>query len=70
MNEPFFNPPHGTLEDWISSESIHFSLDLPITFKSTVDKVIASLGDNVKMLGLGEALHGLEVILIIRNRFF
>jgi erythromycin esterase-like protein len=32
--------------------------------------VIASLGDSVKLLGLGEALHGGEDILILRNRLF
>ena len=40
------------------------------TFNAAVDKVIASLGDAVELLGFGEALHGGEEILILRNRLF
>ena len=35
-----------------------------------MDKVVASLGDSVELLGLGEALHGGEEILMLRNRLF
>jgi erythromycin esterase-like protein len=41
-----------------------------MTFSAAVDKVIASLGDPVELLGFGEALHGGEDILILRNQFF
>ena len=61
---------HATLDDWIESEAISFSLDSPETLNPAIDRVIASLGDQVKLLGLGEALHGGEDILILRNRLF
>jgi erythromycin esterase-like protein len=41
-----------------------------MTFSAAVDKVIASLGDPVELLGFGEALHGGEDILILRNQLF
>jgi erythromycin esterase-like protein len=41
-----------------------------MTFEAAMDMVIASLGDSVELLGLGEALHGGEDILILRNRLF
>ncbi len=63
-------PAHATLDDWIAREAIPFSIDSPKTFNATVDKVIASLGVSVELLGLGEALHGGEDILILRNRLF
>jgi erythromycin esterase len=63
-------PAHATLDDWIASEAIPFSLDSSETFNPAVDRVIASLRDSVELLGLGEALHGGEDILILRNRLF
>jgi erythromycin esterase-like protein len=63
-------PTHATLADWIAREAISFSLDSPQTFNTAVDRMIASLGDSVELLGLGEALHGGEEILILRNRLF
>jgi erythromycin esterase-like protein len=35
-----------------------------------VDTMMASLGDSVELLGFGEALHGGEDMLILRNRLF
>lgn len=64
------DPVYTALEDWILHESIPFSVDSPETFNSSVDRVIASLGDSVELLGFGEALHGGEDILILRNRLF
>jgi erythromycin esterase-like protein len=61
---------HTTLDDWIAREAIPFSVDSPETFDAAVDRVIASLGDSVELLGFGEALHGGEDILILRNRLF
>jgi erythromycin esterase len=63
-------PTHTTLDDWITREAIPFSVDTPRTFNAAIDKVIASLGDSVELLGFGEALHGGEDILILRNRLF
>ena len=61
---------YATLDDWIACEAIPFSLDSPAAFNAAVDKVTASLGDSVELLGLGEALHGGEDILILRNQLF
>ncbi|HSD57612.1 MAG TPA: erythromycin esterase family protein [Methanotrichaceae archaeon] len=61
---------YTTLDDWILHEATAFSVDSPKTFNAAVDKVIASLGDSVELLGFGEALHGGEDILILRNRLF
>lgn len=63
-------PTYATLDDWIAREAIPFSLDSPGAFSTAVDKVAASLGDSVELLGFGEALHGGEDILILRNRLF
>jgi erythromycin esterase-like protein len=63
-------PVYTTLDDWILHEAIPFSVDSSETFNASVDKVIASLDDSVELLGFGEALHGGEDILILRNRLF
>jgi erythromycin esterase len=63
-------PIYATLDDWIAREAIPFSVDSPETLNAAVDKMIASFGDWVKLLGFGEALHGGEDILILRNRLF
>jgi erythromycin esterase len=60
----------ATLEDWMAREATPFSVEQPRTFNAAVDKVIASLGDSVELLGFGEALHGGKDILILRNRLF
>ena len=61
---------HTTLDDWIRDEAVLFSLESPETFDAAVDRVVASLGDPVELLGFGEALHGGEEILLLRNRLF
>ena len=61
---------HATLDDWIAHEAIPFSLDSPMAFNAAVDKVIASPGGSVELLGFGEALHGGEELLILRNQLF
>jgi erythromycin esterase len=63
-------PSHATLDDWIAREAIPFSVTSPATFNAGVAKVVASLGDAVELLGFGEALHGGEDILVLRNRLF
>ncbi len=69
---PRVRPDHeyATLDDWIGSEAIPFSLDSAETFDATVDRVVASLDGPVRLLGLGEALHGGSDILLLRNRLF
>ena len=61
---------YTTLDDWIAREAIPFSVDSTGTFDPAVDKVIASLGSAVELLGFGEALHGGEDILVLRNALF
>jgi erythromycin esterase len=61
---------HATLDNWIRHEAIPFSIDSSETFNASIDKVIASLDGSVELLGFGEALHGGEDILMLRNRLF
>jgi erythromycin esterase-like protein len=61
---------HDTLDDWIRRDAIPFSADSPESLDPAIDRVIASLGDAVELLGVGEALHGGEEILLLRNRLF
>ena len=61
---------HATLDDWIQREAIPFSVDSSEIFNASMDRVMASLGDSVELLGFGEALHGGEDILILRNLLF
>jgi erythromycin esterase len=68
MSHP--TPTYATLDDWIALEAIPFSVNSPETFNAAVDRVVTSLGDSVELLGFGEALHGGEDILILRNRLF
>lgn len=63
-------PAHATLDEWILREAIPFSIDSSESLNASIDKVIASLDDCVKLLGFGEALHGGEDILMLRNRLF
>lgn len=63
-------PVYTTLDDWMKQEAIPFSMDALETFRIAVDRLIVSLGNSVDLLGFGEALHGGEDILILRNRLF
>src|SRR5262249_1892771 len=63
-------PAQPTVEAWIAREAIPFALDTPASVDSATDRVMAELGPGVDLLGLGEALHGSEEILLIRNRVF
>ncbi|MBV9689242.1 MAG: hypothetical protein JO202_05960 [Ktedonobacteraceae bacterium] len=60
-------PIDATLDDWIAHEAIPFSLDSRPDFNAAVDTVIGSLDDAVALLGFGEALHGGEELLVLRN---
>src|SRR3954454_22561823 len=64
------NHTYATLDDWIAGEAIPFSLDSTESFNAAVDKLVAGLGDSVELLGFGEALHGGEELLVLRNRLF
>jgi erythromycin esterase len=59
-----------TLDTWIRDDAISFSIDSPDTFNAAIDRIVASFGDTVELLGFGEALHGGEDILLLRNRLF
>jgi erythromycin esterase len=61
---------YATFDDWIAHEAIPFSLASRPDFNATVDTVIDSLGDAVALLGFGEALHGGEELLVLRNHLF
>jgi erythromycin esterase-like protein len=61
---------HATLDDWINSDALRFSLDSVDELNAAVDRVVAHLGDEVEMLGFGEPMHGAEEFLILRNRLF
>ncbi|HEU5379393.1 MAG TPA: erythromycin esterase family protein [Ktedonobacteraceae bacterium] len=63
-------PTYATLDDWIAHEAIPFSLASRGSFNAAVDKLMASPGNSVELLGLGEALHGGEDLLLLRNRLF
>src|SRR5688500_94027 len=58
------------LDAWIARDAIPFALDSAESFDSAVDRVAGSLGASVELLGIGEALHGSEEILLLRNRLF
>lgn len=60
----------SALDDWITREAVSFSLDSPETLNTAVDRMVAALGDSVEVFGFGEALHGGEEILLLRNRLF
>ena len=61
---------YESVDQWLARESIPFTLDAPNTFNPAVDKVITTLGNSVELLGFGEALHGAEEILELRNQLF
>jgi len=61
---------YATLDDWIAHETIPFSLASRPDFNAAVEKMIDSLGASVELLGFGEALHGGEELLVLRNRLF
>lgn len=61
---------YATLDDWIAHETIPCSLASRPDFNAAVDKVIDSLDDSVALLGFGEALHGGEELLVLRNQLF
>ena len=63
-------PTYATLADWISREVVPLDLSSPETCNAAIDKVVALMGELIEVLGLGEALHGGEEILLLRNRLF
>lgn len=64
------NGPFDTLEDWIAADSSSFSLDQEVSLDAACDRIVSSFDETVTVLGLGEALHGGEALLDLRNRLF
>lgn len=54
------------LDELLSREAIPFSL----AFDAEADRPLATLGNDIDLLGFGEALHGGEEILRLRNQLF
>ena len=53
---------HPTIDEWIARDSVPFT-------DEGIDRMIATIPE-VELLGFGEALHGGEEILQLRNRLF
>jgi len=62
--------PYASLDNRIAAEATPFSLDPLASLDTAVDLLAAALGNGVDLVGLGEALHGGEEILLLRNRLF
>jgi erythromycin esterase len=56
--------------DWLTRDALPFALEADETFAGAVDRLVASLSAAVSLLGFGEALHGSEDLLLLRNRLF
>ncbi|OYV08933.1 MAG: erythromycin esterase [Methanosaeta sp. NSP1] len=54
----------------LNQEAISFSLDSSEGLNASIDRLMSLCGESVQLLGLGEALHGGEEMLILRNRLF
>jgi len=63
-------PTYRTVAEWIARAAIPFAPAAPGRCDAAIDAVIAALGDGVELLGFGEALHGGEELLTLRNRLF
>ena len=58
----------GTMK--LNQEAISFSLDSSEILNASIDRLVSMIVESVQLLGLGEALHGGEEILVLRNRLF
>src|SRR5262249_29520155 len=56
-----------SIDDWIVRASIPFS---DANFNAACDRMMSALGEQVSVLGFGEALHGGEEHFALRNRVF
>ena len=61
---------YATVDEWIAREAIPFSLDSRSGFNAAVEKLVGSLDASVEVLGFGEALHGGDELLVLRNQLF
>lgn len=60
----------ASLSEWIAQAGVPFAHDTSGAFERAVDQLLPALGAAVELLALGEALHGGEEILLLRNRLF
>lgn len=67
MSQP---PIYSTLDEWASREGAPFSLEDRESLDTAVDRLVAALGSEIELLGLGEPMHGAEVFLRLRNAVF
>lgn len=65
-------PPrqYESIDEWVRHEAHAFSLDSKEILNPAMDWMVDALGEEVQILGFGEALHGGEEILLFRNRLF
>ncbi|NYT02947.1 MAG: erythromycin esterase family protein [Methanosarcinales archaeon] len=63
-----------TIDSWIHDHATSFSIDSSDesseALNAAIDRIMASFDPSVDLLGFGEALHGGEDILMLRNRLF
>jgi erythromycin esterase len=60
--------PFPSVDEWIERAAIPFSSGSD--FGPAVDAMMSALGDQISVLGFGEALHGGEEHVALRNRVF
>lgn len=62
-------PPTASpsIDTWIAENVISFSREHAY---SAIDRLIELLGNSIELLGIGEALHGGEEFLLLRNQLF
>lgn len=59
-----------TLTRWLEEEALTFSLRDSEIFTDAVDRMMEALPSDLRLLGLGEPLHGGEEFLSLRNQLF
>lgn len=64
------NPSVNALQHWIATAAVPVTAAADDSLSAAADALVASLGPEVGLLGFGEALHGGEEILLLRNRLF
>lgn len=58
------------LTRWLEEEALTFSLRDSEVFTDAVDRMVEALPPDLRLLGLGEPLHGGEEFLLLRNQLF
>lgn len=63
-------PAYASVDEWIAREALPLELESAASRNAVVEKIVMSLGSSVELLGFGEALHGSEETLVLRNQLF